>query len=58
MNAKYSYPDPGDAITIKVISEYEAFKNYWAKSERRVLDNIHNTIHKIGLDNYSLLDVG
>jgi len=58
MKSKYTYPDPGDAITFKVIGEFEAMSGYWGRSERWVLDNIHNIIQKSGIANYTLLDVG
>ena len=58
MSEEYSYPDPGDAITFKVIERFQSYDSYWSDSERRILNLIHETIRKNGLSNYSLLDVG
>ena len=58
MEGNYSYPDPGDAITFKVIERFQTYASYWSDSERNVLDLIHDTISKNGLSNYTLLDVG
>jgi len=58
MNDKYSYPDPGDEITFKIIQQYEALPSYWSNSEKRILSHIHETIRLNSFSNYTLLDAG
>ena len=58
MKPQYNYPDPNDAITMKVINEFQANENYWSNSEKWILRNIHQTIENGGFTNYSLLDAG
>ena len=58
MKPQYNYPDPGDAITFKVIDTYQHISNYWSNSEKWILRNIHKIIADKGISNYRLLDVG
>lgn len=58
MKPQYNYPDPGDAITFKVIDTYQHISDYWSNSEKWILKNIHKIIADKGISNYKLLDVG
>ena len=58
MKSQYNYPDPGDAITFKVIDTYQHISDYWSNSEKWILNNIHKIIADKGFSNYKLLDAG
>lgn len=56
---KYMYPDHDDKVTGKLIADVEPYRNYWAKSESRVLDLMKIKIHEnLRSDKRYLLDAG
>ena len=58
MDNTYTYPDPHDVITAKVIEQYQIHPNYWEQSEKWILQQVDKTIQAHRLSNYTLLDAG
>ena len=58
MDNTYTYPDPHDIITAKIIEQYQIHHNYWEQSEKWILQQVDKTIQAHRFSNYTLLDAG
>ncbi len=53
---KYMYPDKQESITLTLIGEIEAYKDYWSKSEERIINKMIKIVKKA--DSTRILDAG